>query len=328
MFCFLSSVDSNYFISGDFNVHSDVPCTDSLKLKSLSESCNLTQSVNNTTHLKGHILGLILSPSDQDAGILVDICEFIYDHEVIKCAIDFPSSLANCQTRISYRRYHHINMSDFQSDLKEMPFVKCPANSVSQLYDQYVHDLSCILDRHAPHVSSFKMKQCADWLSETYHLAKSLRCQFECAWCKDKSQYNWSHLRRQNAWCNHLANREKTVYYRKLIYDNSHDSKKLWREVHKVLHRSHGTILCPLMNPESHWLIVLLHFSQIKSCKFVRASPHLSLVTQYIPPLTLFTQVTQDEIDKIIGKSPTKSCLWTHCTHSSFRNALTSFYHL
>ena len=173
----------------------------------------------------------------------VDICEFISDHAVIKCAIDFPSSLANCQTRISYRRYHRINMSGVWSDLKEMPFVKCPANSVSQLYDQYVHDLSCILDRHAPLVSSLKTKQDTDWLSDTYHLAKSLRHQFECAWRKDKSQYNKSHLRGQIVWCNRLVNRDKTVYYRKRISDNSHDSKKLWRELHKVLHRSHGTTL-------------------------------------------------------------------------------------
>ena len=64
--CFLSSVDYNYFICGDFNIHVDVLCTDSYKLESLLESCNLTQSVNNTTHLHGHILDLILSPSDQD----------------------------------------------------------------------------------------------------------------------------------------------------------------------------------------------------------------------------------------------------------------------
>ena len=128
-------------------------------------------------------------------------------------------------------------MSDFRSDLKEMPFVKCPANSVSQLYDQYVHDLSRIFDRHAPLVSSLKMKQHADWLSETYRLAKSLRRQFEHVWHKDKSQYNWSHLRHQITWCNCLANRVKTVYYQKFISDNSHDSKKLWGELHKVLNR-------------------------------------------------------------------------------------------
>ena len=150
------------------------------------ESCNLTQSV--TTHLHGHILDLILSPSDQYVSIHVDICEFIPNHAVIKCAIDFPSSLANCQ-RISYgiyRRYHCINMSDFWSDLIEMPFVKCPANTASQLFDQHIHDLTHILDRHAPLVSSLKTKQRAardliPVLSETYGLAKSLRCQFECA---------------------------------------------------------------------------------------------------------------------------------------------------
>ena len=38
-------------------------------------------------------------------------------------------------------------------------------------------------------------------------------------------------------------------------------------------------LLCPLVNPQSHWLIILLHFSQIKSRKSVRVSPHLSPVT-------------------------------------------------
>ena len=157
----------------------------------------------------------------------VDIYEFLSDHAVIKCVIDNPSSPATCQTRISYRRYHRINMSNFRSDLNDMLFVKCPANSASLLYDQYVHDLSCILYRHALLVSSLKTKQRADWLSESYRLAKSLRCQFEPAWRKDKSQYNRSHLRCQITYCNRLVNRDKTVYYRKLISDNRHDSKKL-----------------------------------------------------------------------------------------------------
>ena len=230
--------------------------------------------------------------------IHVDICEFISDHAVIKCAIDFPSSLANCQTRISYRRYHRINMSDFRSDLKEMPFVKCPANSVSQLYDQYVHDLSRILDRHAPLVSSLKMKQHADWLSETYRLAKSLRRQLERAWRKDKSQYNRSHLRHQIAWFNRLANRDKTVYYRKLISDNSHDSKKLWRELHKVLHRSHGTTLPTYESSKSLADRFATFFSNkiMKICESFSSSESCNTVHPRFDPtkLTVFTQVTQD----------------------------------
>ena len=60
--CFLSSVGCNYFTCCDFDIYVDVLCTDSYQLESLLESCNLTQSVNNTTHLHSHILDLILSP--------------------------------------------------------------------------------------------------------------------------------------------------------------------------------------------------------------------------------------------------------------------------
>ena len=155
-------------------------------------------------------------------------------------------------------------MSNFGSDFKDMPFVKCPANSVSLLYDQHVHDLSCILDRHAPLGSSLKTKQRADWLSESYRLAKSLRCQFECAWQKDKSLYNRCRLWSQIPWCNRLANRDKTVYYRKLISDNSHDSKKLWRELHKVLHRSQCTTL-PTCESSKSLADCFATFFQIKS---------------------------------------------------------------
>ena len=175
------------------------------------------------------------------------------------------------------------------------------------------------------------MKQHADWLSESCRLAKSLRRQSERACQKDKSQYNRSRLRRQIAWCNRLANRDKTVYYRKLISDNRYDSKKLWRELHKVLHRSHGTTLPTCESSKSladcfatffstKIMKIRENFSSSESCNMVHPP--------FDPPkLTVFTQVTQDEIGKIISKSPNHAC-WTHCPHSLLRNALTSFYHL
>ena len=64
-------------------------------------------------------------------------------------------------------------------------------------------------------------------------------------------------------------------------------------------------LLFPLMNHQSHWLIVLLHFFSNKIMKI-----HDTVHPPFDPPkLTVFNQVTQDEIDKIISKSPTKSCL-------------------
>ena len=60
----LSSVNSLYYICGNFNIHAG----DSYKFVSYLDSCDLK-------HLQGHILDLILSPSDQDAIVDVKICD-------------------------------------------------------------------------------------------------------------------------------------------------------------------------------------------------------------------------------------------------------------
>ena len=44
-------------------------------------------------------------------------------------------------------------MFDFRSDLKNTSFFKSPVDAVVYLYEQYVHDLGNVLDRHAPLIS-------------------------------------------------------------------------------------------------------------------------------------------------------------------------------
>ena len=71
-------------------------------------------------------------------------------------------------------------------------------------------------------------------------------------------------------------------------------------------------LLCPLINP--HWLIVLLHFFSNKIMKIRESFSSFESCNTAYPPcdppkFTVFTEVTQDEISKIISKSPTESCL-------------------
>ena len=58
----------------------DVPVGDGYKFMTFLDSCDLKQLVNQPTHLHGHILDLILSPSDQDTIVDVKICDFVSDH--------------------------------------------------------------------------------------------------------------------------------------------------------------------------------------------------------------------------------------------------------
>ena len=184
---------------GDFNIHVDVPGGDSHKFMTFLDSCNLKQFVNHPTHLHGHTLDLILSPSDQDTIIDVKIGDFVSDHALVKCSIILPHQAAHTPNKVHYRRYHRINMSNLRSDLLNTSFVKSPTDSVVDLYDQYVHDLAVVLDKHAPLISRMKKKDSTDWVSDSYRRAKSLRLQFERTWHRTKNPMNRSRLHHQIA---------------------------------------------------------------------------------------------------------------------------------
>ena len=157
---YLSSINSSYYIWGDLNIHVDVPVGDGYKFITFLDSCDLKQLVNKPTHLHGHILDLILSPSDQDTIADVKICDFVSDDALVNAQLP---SLINwlAPNIVQHRRYHHINMSDFHSDLKNTSFVKSPADAVVDLYD-----LGNVFDRHAPLISRLTNKDSTDWISD------------------------------------------------------------------------------------------------------------------------------------------------------------------
>ena len=93
-------------------------------------------------------------------------------------------------------------------------------------------------------------------MSDDYRRAKSLRRQFERTWRWAKNSLNRSRLRRQIVRCNVLVNKDKSDYCSKLISDNSHDSRKLWRELHKTLNKVSNATL-PSHDSKNHWLTSL-----------------------------------------------------------------------
>ena len=93
---------------------------------------------------------------------------------------------------VTYRRYHKIDLESLCKDLGNCSFVRLPGDTVSVLCEQYLGDLSRLLDKHAPLVACTSTKQATGWLSDSYRLAKNIRRQLERIWRKDKSAYNRS----------------------------------------------------------------------------------------------------------------------------------------
>ena len=204
-------------------------------------------------------------------------------------------------------------MSDFRSDLKNTSFVKSPTDSVVDLYEQYVHDLTDVLDKHAPLISRLKKKDSTDWVSDSYRRAESLRRQFERTWCRTKNPLNRSRLHRQIARCNSLVTKDKSNLYSKLISDNSQDPRKLWHVLRKTLGRVSDMTLPPHDSDKALANQFASYFhNKIKTIRdtFIPSGIEMDVHPSSDPPkITTFTEVTPDTVDKIIRNSPTKSCL-------------------
>ena len=138
-FCgFLSSLTSSFIICKDFNVQVDIDCIDQRNFLNLLDTSNLAQNVNKSTHLHGHILDLILNPSDSSFVSNVTVGETVSDQALVKCHLDFACPAIPKVDSISYCRYHKINMQSFCEDLADSSFVTSPASMAADLYDQNI----------------------------------------------------------------------------------------------------------------------------------------------------------------------------------------------
>ena len=68
-----------------------------------------------------------------------------------------------------------IDFDSLCKDLGNCSFVRRPGDTVSVLCEQYLGDLSRLLDKHAPLVTRTSTKQPTGWLSDSYRLAKNIR---------------------------------------------------------------------------------------------------------------------------------------------------------
>ena len=59
-----------------------------------------SETVNQPTHLHGFTLDLILSLTDQDTIVDVNICDFISDTELVKCSIALPHQVVHIPNKV------------------------------------------------------------------------------------------------------------------------------------------------------------------------------------------------------------------------------------
>ena len=102
---------------GDFNFHMDVDVGSSAHFRELLEVHGLQQHMTETTHVRGHILDLVITHIDADIIIDLDVEDpGISDHSAVFVKLRGKKP-APPRKEFTYRAYRAINIASLKKDI-------------------------------------------------------------------------------------------------------------------------------------------------------------------------------------------------------------------
>ena len=288
-----------------------------LNFLDLLNTFNLTQHIKVPTHKDNNILDLIITREDELTATNFSVHDpVISDHLALHCNlhVDKPQSI---KKRINYRKFRSINTDDFQHDIVNSALYSSPKTVLAELSDQYDSVLSSILDKHAPlQTKTVIQRPAAPWYSEEIATEKTQRRKLERRWrhsglLTDRQAYVTQCLLLKN-----LIFTTKMDYYSSLIDDAGSDSKALFRNINRLLHRKPDK-LYPSCTSASD---LANNFANFFTEKIATIKEQLASRVTFSPTVTLFdtpkldcelttlSLTTVKELSEIIGKTASKSC--------------------
>ena len=237
---------SSLVLSGDFNLRWDVS-NDSYvrRFKELCSTFGLIQHVNEMTHIKGHVLDLILSREVDDLCIAnVRVGDAVSDHFLVRCNLSIKRPQKTKRT-ITYRNLKTLDIADFSSDVSDLPLVQNYEHmNLDELVYAYDSQLREVLDKHAPLITRTTTSQRRDpWETDEVLEALRVKRRAERRFRKAKTADNFMDFRK--AWDNftHCLDNSKTNHLCGVIEENSKDPKSLFAKMNTVMHNvSHNPL--------------------------------------------------------------------------------------
>ena len=111
----ITLITSRFAIVSDFNIHWDVPSDNNVKRSAdLFKSLNIIQHVHVPTHIDGHIIDLILTPSGNHSITSTKTTLLLSDYLWVEYVVDMEKSVVPRKT-ITYRTNTDIDKPAFYS---------------------------------------------------------------------------------------------------------------------------------------------------------------------------------------------------------------------
>ena len=307
------STAGDLIVVGDVNFHLDKPHeAEPKKFLTLLDSLNFQQHVTSPTHRSGHILDVVITKDNQYIIQEVKVGDMLSDHNLIVCKIHHPKPVP-LRVTVTTRKLRSVDITRVKSDISEKVVAASDEQSTAALTDRHNQLLSAILENHAPaRKKTVTIRRKQPWFSDELYTAKCNKRIAERTWRRTGLTVHKEIYHNSRTCYNNMLDAAKTSYYHDKIVQSGSDMKALGGIMNDILHHNKEVKL-PTHSSAEELANNFATFFKEKIDKIRQGLPHIdgSLVfpiPQCTSSWTRFDQVTDEEIHKIIVKSPTKGC--------------------
>ena len=327
-----AATENNIIIVGDVNFHLDNPSNqDSAKFASVLESCGMRQHVTETTPVAGHTLDVLITRDTDTTVSKVEITDPGLPDNTGKTSRDhfavvFTARAAKpppVRKSVTYRKLKSINVHDFKKDIVQSDIMSSvtPTSDINELVDAYNKGLASLLDKHAPlKTKTIVLRPSCPWFSEELHDAKHLRRKLERKWRLTRLTIDHEIYRNQCCITNKLLKNAKVSYYTEKVESCGRDQKTLTKVTRHLMGESSEVVLPSGKSSK----VLAQEFSDFFVSKIETIRTDIASKTNALSSnqqeyeelekpfngeqFSQFSTISEQELAKIIQKSPSKSC--------------------
>ena len=251
------SQENEYLILvGDFNInYQNKNNSITSRFNSLLLSFNLTQLVQESTHIKNGILDLVIMDNNLDVktfSVAVDKT-FKTDHYPI-CITMEGQTLQQSKTVKFIRDFKDLNLELFQKDLCEdlKNFDFSRTNSVSEYVEKYNTTMYTLRDKHCKEKKKVYRSNriISKWYNGDLQRLKKRKRQAERCFNKNKTIVNRNNYKRIRNLYNLEVEKTRSTYYSDTLLACQKDSKLMFNKLNKLTGNYKERILPSMGNAE------------------------------------------------------------------------------
>lgn len=301
----------NSIILGDFNLPMNNPSQPSVaNFKSTLDSLNFQQLVSHPTHTNGNTLDLIICPATAAVSVKIKGVNWSVssDHGAILCDIQLPKPVRP-RKNISVRKWSSVDITTFNEEISSYDMSSHDSADPTTLYSDM---LSKLRDKHAPSRSiTITHRPATPWYTQAVRHAKTLCRKYERQWRKTLLTIHFELYKSQKLQLKSLRDKAKADYIKCKLQEST-SSKDTFAVLNTLLQKNtehplppHDDITSLTESFASYFndkiATVRRSFNTDLSCTPACNKPNISR-------LHYFNQVPNEEIQKLVSKSATKSC--------------------